>query len=63
MYIFGDFTDPFGIYGNMQEVPHDDADTQKDEDELIKDCVLRGALMLAAMILGLVFIAIISVLF
>ena len=63
MFTFDEFQDPYGPFGNMQEVPREDNDAQPTEDEIIKDCVLRGALMLAGMIVGIVVVTIISVLF
>lgn len=63
MFTFGEFYDPYGPFGNMQEVPREDNDAQPTEDEIIKDCVLRGALMLAGMIVGISVLTIVSVLF
>ena len=62
MYIFGNFIDPYGIYGNMPEVPRNDADSGGDDRDPLDEGCLNAAMMFMAIIIGIVLVFIISVL-
>lgn len=63
MFIFGDFRAPFGIYGNMQEVPRDDTEVHGGGMDPIEDGCLRGAAVLVSILIGLFLLIILSVIF
>ena len=60
MYMFGEFTDPYGPFGNMPEIPTEEDRRGDDPDDLLREGCLRLSCMLSAIILGIVLLLIIS---
>ena len=60
MYIFGNFIDPYGQFGNMPEIPTDEERKKDDLDDLLMEGFMRLSCMLSAILFGIVILIIIS---
>lgn len=52
MFMFGEFIDSYGHFGNMPEVPEEERREQKDGEDVMMEGCLRMSCVLCAMILG-----------
>ena len=60
MYMFGDFTDPYGQFGNMPEIPTEEDRKKDDLDDLLMEGFMRLSCMLSAILFGIALLIIVS---
>lgn len=58
--MFGEFTDPYGRFGNVPEIPTEGDKREDDPDDLLREGCLRLSCMLSAIIFGIVLLIIVS---